>query len=214
MSSGKPIDGGRLVPAAIFHRDAAEGALRLPDGRRVIALATPLLQHLHVALRETLGEAAREILYRTGYEWALQTMLRLHQRLRNEFVTGDFDFWGLDPKLAIEAWWSPFRLSGWGTLTLDVSSLERGLAFVELHESAVASEVVAAKEPACHLYAGLFAGAISFFTRAERHAVEVECRAMNADRCRFVVGPGAEVDSAEVWRQQGAAAAEIVRRLA
>jgi predicted hydrocarbon binding protein len=213
MPPGNSIDGHRPVPAAIFRHDAGEGALRLPNGRRVIALAAPLLQHLHAALHETLGETAREVLYRIGYEWALQDMLRLHQRLKNEFVTGDFDFWRLDPKLAINAWWSPFRLNGWGALTLELSALARGLAFVELHDSAVALAMTDAKQPACHLYAGLFAGAMSFFTRAERHAVEIECRAMHAERCRFVVGPGAEVDSAEVWRQQGTAAAEIVRRL-
>jgi predicted hydrocarbon binding protein len=116
----------------------------------------------------------------------------------------------------LDRWWSPLAQAGWGTVTLDVSSLSRGFAFIELRHSTVVAALAGpnrATEPLCHLYAGLFAGALSFFERAERHGVEIQCAALGAPACRFAVGPGSQIDEVEMWRKQGIAPDEIRRRL-
>jgi uncharacterized protein len=191
--------------------DATDGSIRRPDGERLAAIPAPLMQSLHFALVESLGETAQDVLYRSGYEWALQDMLRLNQQLRGKFG-GGWDFWQADAKFILESWWAPLDAAGWGVAAFDCSALNRGITFVELRQS-IAAALVRADQPVCHLHAGLLAGALSFFDRHERHAVEVQCRAMGKETCTFIVGPGAEVDSAEAWRQQGTPAAEIVRRL-
>lgn len=195
-----------------FRHDPAEGALRLADGAPAVALSEPVIQGLHFALVEAAGENAQDVLYRTGYEWALQDMLRLNRQLQEQFGSGHFDFWQTDAKFVLDTWWAPLAAGGWGGATFGLAALTRGLLFVELRQSPVATAFSGADHPVCHLHAGLFAGALSFFDRAERHAVEVQCLALGAESCRFIVGPGAEVDSAEAWRQQGTSAAEIVRR--
>jgi predicted hydrocarbon binding protein len=77
----------------------------------------------------------------------------------------------------------------------------------------VAAALQSADEPVCHLYAGLFAAAVSFLDRSERHAAELACAAAGAATCVFVVGSGADIDAAEAWRQQKTPVQEIIRRL-
>ncbi len=202
-------------PAAreLFRHDDADGSIRQNGGQRIVAIAEPLLRSLHYSLSKTLDDGTPSVLYRTGYEWALQEMLSLNQAMREEFGSTSFDFWQMDLKFLLETWWLSHESAGWGSLQMDLSALARGLAFLELRGSAVAAALTGASEPVCHLYAGLFAGALSFCQRAERHAVEVQCSAMGKGTCRFVLGPGAEIDSAESWRKQGILPAEIIRRL-
>lgn len=200
-------------PDDSFHRELKAGALRRADAGRVAALAVEFVHDLHFALVENLGDSAQDVLYRTGYEWGLQDMLRLNQHLREEIGGSNFDLWQMDAKFVIDSWWAALAESGWGTCQFDFSRLSRGVVCAELKDSIVAQALDGAEQPVCHLYAGLFAGALSFFERAERHAVEIQCQAMAHDSCRFVIGPGAEVDNAESRRQQGASATEIIRRL-
>lgn len=210
-----PLRGSSEAPFAaskLFRFDAAGGSLHLVDGPRVMAFSQPMIRSLHAALAARLGPG-NDAAYRLGYEWALQDMLRLHQKMRDEFGGKNFDFWQMEAKFILDSWWSPLDAMGWGAAIFDFAAIARGLAFVELRHSVVAAAHPDAAQPVCHLYAGLFAGALGFFERAERHAIEIQCRAVGHDTCRFVVGPGAEIDAAETWRKQGAAAAEIVRRL-
>jgi predicted hydrocarbon binding protein len=211
MPARAPSDVPRA--AELFALDAATGALRAAGGQRVIAFSQPMIHGLHAALAERLGANAGDAIYRVGYEWALQDMLRLHLALKDEFGGKSFDFWQMETKFVLGRWWAPLDAAGWGTVAFDWSALARGLVFVELRHSLVAAALPGAAQPVCHLYAGLFAGALSFFERAERHGVEVQCRAQGHETCRFVIGPGPEIDSAEAWRKQGVAAAEIIRRL-
>src|SRR5438105_2118636 len=88
---------GPLAIAELFRHDPAEGSLRLPDAQRIIAISEPLVRGLHFALVETLGDTAQDALYRIGYEWALQGMLKLNRELRDEAGDPSFDFWQTDP---------------------------------------------------------------------------------------------------------------------
>ena len=197
----------------IFHPDSAQGSLRRVDGQRVAALSVEWVHALHFALLEQFTDNAQDVLYRSGYDWGLQDMVRLNQHLHTKIGGGNFDLWQLDPKFILDSWWAPLAEAGWGRCTFDLVAVSRGIVFVDLQGSVIAAALAGSDQPVCHFYAGLFAGALSFFERAERHAVEVQCSGLGAATCLFVIGPGAEVDAAETWRQQGVAAAEILRRL-
>jgi predicted hydrocarbon binding protein len=198
---------------ASFQADPAQGTLRRTNGARLAVVPAEFLLALHLYLFERFAENAQDVLYRSGYEQGLQDMMLLNQELRDQYGSGSFDFWQMDEKFILDSWWGQLAQAGWGRCTFDLTAHSRGIAFVELEDSPVAAALGNTEHPICHFLAGLFAGAVSFYERAERHATELECRAAGADRCRFVVAGGGAVDSAEGWRQQGVAVAEIMRRL-
>jgi predicted hydrocarbon binding protein len=200
--------------SAFLQVQPAEGTLRLPDGQRAALLPAIFFRHLALELTTSLDDSPRHVLYKFGYDWALRDMVRLSRELGEEFGGGaNLDLWQMDAKFVLDRWWAPLAACGWGACTFDLSSLSRGFGFIELRHSIVAAHASGATQPSCHLYAGLFAGALSFFERVERHAAEFQCAALGAPSCRFVVGPGPQVDEVESWRVQHITAEEIRRRL-
>lgn len=198
----------------VLRHERDEGAIRLPDGQRAAAVPGDFIWSLHRGLAQQLGEQARHVLYEIGYEWGLQDLARLSHHIHEESGGGDHpDLWQMDAKFVLDRWWAPLAAAGWGALTLDLSAQAKGLASVELRHSAAVLPSARASEPVCHLYAGLFAGALSFFERVERHAVETECVALGHPSCRFIVGSGPVIDQAETVRRQGAAHDAIVRAI-
>ncbi len=193
---------------------ANDGAVLLPDGRRVAAWPQVFLRTLHANLAAA-PEAGRQTLYRAGFEWGLQEFVQLSRRLRTDSgAAAGVDIWQMDPAVVFDRWSAPLATAGWGTWTIDRTT-HAGLAVVELRRSAVvAALAAAATEPACHLYAGLFAGALSFYQRAEAHACETSCAALGAETCKFIVGPAAAITQAETARRGGATHDAILRTLA
>ena len=213
MSDRSTSDKSHSAHEEFIRARPAEGALLTPDGRRVAGLPEGLMQALHRGCGEAAAEHARHSLYRAGYEWGLQDMLQLSSRLREESGGATpADLWHLDPPVALERWSAPFAASGWGACLFDLSAHAKGLTFVELRHSAAAAAVSGATVPVCHLYAGLFAGALSFYDRVESHAVETECAALGHACCRFIVGPGPLIDQAESARHSGGTH-DAIRRL-
>ena len=188
------------------------GAAPVRIESRVAPFSVEGLHALHLALIEQFGENAPDILYRSGYDWALRDMVRFKAELQEQ-LGGRTELWDLDTKFILDAWWARLAAAGWGHSTFDCTALSRGVVLVELRGSTVGPAFAATDQPACHLYAGLYAGAFSFFERAERHAAELQCIACGATSCLFAIGPGADIDAAETWRQQGLSAAELTRRL-
>lgn len=214
----RPTNDGRRQSRDDFIRPLpAEGTLRLPDDRRAAVVPALFLGHLHRELTRDLDDASRHALYKFGYEWALQEMVLLSRTVQAEFgAGGNLDLWQMDAKFVLDRWWTPLAQAGWGRVSFDLSSLSRGFAFAELRDSSVVAALAGSArptEPVCHLYAGLFAGAVSFYERSERHGVEIQCAALGASFCRFAVGPGSQIDEVEMWRKQNTAPDEIRRRL-
>jgi predicted hydrocarbon binding protein len=187
------------------------GTLRHLTGN-VSKVSLELVHGFHASLVGQFPENAADVLYRCGYEWALQDMVGLNSRLREEIGGSGFDLWQMEAKFVYESWWTLLQDTGWGRCTFDFGSATRGILVIQLQGSAVAAALAGSEEPVCHLHAGMFAGAVSFFDRGERHAVELQCAAMGAESCQFIVGSGADIDAAETWRQQGTSAGEIIRR--
>jgi uncharacterized protein len=186
-------------------------ALRDADDRPQPVGPLEFVRSLHFQMLETFGDDTQDMLYRNGYEWGLQEMRALNARLRAEYGA-ESDLWQMDPKFVLESWWAPLLAGGWGVWSINPTAKARGITVIDLRNSLVADALPGAEFPVCHLYAGLFAGAFSFFERTERHGVEINCRAAGAEMCTFVIGPGSEIDSVETSRQQGASAADLVAR--
>ncbi len=212
--SSQPTNEGRgsAGPGSSGPPGPAQGVLRNDDGRRRGFVSAEFVRSLHFSVLETFGDQTQDILYQTGFEWGLQDMSGLSRRLRDEYGTAG-DLWQMEPQFVFDTWWSPLAAGGWGAWELAFATQARGVAVIDVRHSLVAASLGAADDPVCHLYAGLFAGALSFFDRAERHAVEIRCQSVGDSVCTFVIGPGADIDAVETWRQQRVAPADILARL-
>jgi predicted hydrocarbon binding protein len=205
--SDGPTPTAERAPEEWFARSFRDAA-----GQPMPVASIEFVRSLHFTLLETFGDDTQDVLYRIGYEWGLREMTALSRRLR-EGTAPSGNLWQMDVKSVLETWWAPLLAGGWGAWTLTATSKARGISAIEMHNSIVASALPGADFPVCHLYAGLFAGGLSFFERAERHGVEISCRAVGDPACTFVIAPAGEVDPVETWRQQGVAMTEIIGRL-
>lgn len=212
MSSEPARDRTPPAGAAPSGPDPFPRALRAGSGRVVAAAPIAFVRTLHFDLLETFADETQDVLYRIGYDWGLRDLTAINEGVRTE-LGGASDVWQLDARFIFPRWWSPLAAQGWGAASFVFKPQARGFALIELENSLVAAALGAADDPVCHLYAGLFAGAVSFFDRTERHGVEIRCRASGSDTCTFVVGAGAEIDSVESWRQQGVTPEQIIQRL-
>lgn len=194
-------------------RDAEAGTLRLRDGQRGVFASEDFIVGLHSGCHEEVGDAANLIMYKCGYEWGLQDMKRFGDRMRHEFGGGKTDMWKMNRHFVMETWWWPLTLEGWGGWTIDYGFEAQGLTFITIRNSAVAKSMEQVGKPVCHMYAGMFAGVMSYYEKVERDAIEVQCYSMGDICCKFLVGAKDKVNAAEFWRREGANANEIIEKL-
>jgi hypothetical protein len=199
-------------PDEFFRTNHLQGTLHLYDGQRAAKVNESFINGLHLGIEEEVGENASSLMmYRCGQKWAEQDMKRFNDRMRHEFGGGKQDIWHMNMRFVFETWWWPLTIEGYGGWKLDLSFRNKNLTVVELTNSAVAQSMALAGKPVCHLYAGLFAGAFSFYDKTERECIEVQCYSMGNDRCKFLIGDKKQVNAADFWRREGANAADILR---
>jgi hypothetical protein len=202
------------TPDEFFRHDPSEGAIYLRDGQRAAKISEAFINGLHSGIEEEVGNTSGLLMYRCGQEWALADMKRFSARMRQEFGGGKLDIWQMNPAFVWECWWWPLAIEGYGGWTLDLSFADKDITLIEIRNSAVAKSMKMVGRPVCHMYAGLFAGAFSFFHRKELQSIEVQCYAMGNDVCKFLVGDEKRVNAAEFWREEGASAQTIRDNLA
>ena len=201
------------TPDEFFRHDPAEGSIYLRDGQRAAKISEAFINGLHSGIEEEVGSSSGLLMYRCGQEWARTDMQRFAARMRQEFGGGKLDIWQMNPAFVWECWWWPLAIAGYGGWTLDLSFADKEITMIEIRNSAVARSMKMVGRPVCHMYAGLFAGAFSFFHRKELQSIEVQCYAMGNDVCKFLVGDERRVNAAEFWREEGASAQTIRENL-
>jgi predicted hydrocarbon binding protein len=149
----------------------------------MLALSRASLAALRAALIRDAGPSAAAYLQEAGYAGG-------------ETVFASFRAWlheqGLpEPdELEVEEFehqaTAYFRDAGWGSLT--IGSLNDAVATLDSADWGEADPESGLDHPACHLSTGMFA---DFFGRIADHelaVLEVECRSMGHERCRFLIG--------------------------
>ncbi|MGZ8218412.1 V4R domain-containing protein [Methylomagnum sp.] len=211
-----PTDGGfagyhnYYVPEEFFRRDSERGAIHLRDGQRTAAVDESFINGLHLGVEEEVGSASSLLMYRCGQRWAQQDMKRFSDRMRHEFGGDKRDIWTMNLRFVLETWWWPLTVEGYGAWRLDMTYRAKDITIVEIRNSAVAQSMAQVGKPVCHLYAGLFAGAFSFYDKTERECIELQCYAMGNDVCKFMIAAEKQINAVEFWRQEGATASEIL----
>lgn len=214
-----PIDGGYrgyhnyFVADEYFSLDAEKGAILLRDGQRAAKVTDLFINNLHMGIEEEVGAASALMMYQCGYAWGMQDMKRFAERMRLEFGGGKRDIWQMNTRFVFESWWWPLTISGFGAWALDLSFQDKGLTVVEIRNSAVAKSMKLLGKPVCHLYAGMFAGVFTFFDKAERECIEIQCYSMGNDVCKFLIGEKSRINAVDFWRQEGASASEILNNI-
>jgi len=201
------------TPDEFFRHEREEGAIYLRDGQRAAKISEAFINGLHLGIEEEVGSSSGLLMYRCGQEWALADMKRFATRMRQEFGGGKLEIWQMNPRFVWECWWWPLTIEGFGGWSLDLNFQDKGISLVEIRNSAVAKSMKLVGRPVCHMYAGLFAGAFSYFHRKELQSIEVQCYAMGNDVCKFLIADEKRVNAAEFWREEGASAKAILENL-
>ncbi len=186
--------------------------MRQRTGVRGLHVTEDFVVGLQQGLEEEVDDAAGLVMYRAGYEWALQDMKAFDARFAAEFG-GQTTLTKANVFFVLESWWWPLTAEGWGTWRVDLSRRKEGLIFVDVFDSAVAKSIGNIGKPVCYLYAGMLAGVFTYLSQRELSGIEIQCYAMGADFCKFLIGSEKQINAASFWVQEGASAQDIFERI-
>lgn len=195
-----------------FDYDPQRGVIDLKTGARAVKVTEDFIVGLQAGLEEEVGDAAAMIMYRAGFEWGLQDMRAFEPRFEREFG-GTTKMTEANIIFVLEQWWWPLTSEGWGAWSIDFSQRKQGLIFSDMYESAVARSLGNIGKPVCHMYAGLLAGVLTYFSKHELSGIEIQCFSMGESFCKFLIGSEKRINAASFWVEEGASAKDIMSRL-
>lgn len=191
--------------------DVRAGKIETRNHERAFFASEDFIVGLQAGLEQEVGDASAVVLYRCGYQWGLTDMRRFEANMRSEFGR---DMRQMNVKFVLEEWWWPLQAMGWGAWEIDMQSKrDQGLVIVNLYDSAVAKTLGEVGKPVCHLYAGMLAGALTYLAKRDLSGIEIQCYAMGATYCRFLVGAEQRLNAVQFWLEEGASASDVIARL-
>ena len=192
-----------------FRFDMEPGTIMDYHHQRNLLVGEDFIVSLLKGLEHEVGESAGWLCYQIGFEWGKQDAV-LFAAWFKEFYKLTLETSNL--AFAMETWWWPYTVQGWGRWLPNLSGRESGFFYVDLFDSAVAKSLGYVGKPVCHLYSGLLAGFFSAAFEQNLCSTEIQCYAMGNDFCRFLVGSEQRIQAAEFWITSGANATEIAER--
>lgn len=196
---------------SFFRWDLARGTVTDWNGAVNFFASEDLITAFMDGLAEEVGDAAPVVLYQMGRQWG---------ELDGQAFAGWFSEEFQRPLrqtnllFLLETWWWPFTAQGWGRWEIDLSLQKQGFLLLNIFDSAIARTLGVVGKPVCHLYAGLFAGFLSYLVQQALECAEIQCYSLGATYCRFVVGKAAAIQPVYGWVNQGLGVRDIEKRLA
>lgn len=157
-------------------------SLDLAD-HQMVALTRASLAALRIALLRDAGPGAAAYLQEAGYAGGEALFSSFRDWLRAR---------GLAPaeELPIEEFEQHatdyFRDAGWGSLR--IGSLRDAVAVLDSADWGESDPAAGLDYPGCHLTTGMFADFFGRIAEFPLAVLEVECRSMGHQRCRFLLG--------------------------
>jgi hypothetical protein len=193
-----------------FKFDLERGQIFDWHGQQNLLATEDFIVGLQKGLEHEVGESSGWLMYLIGKNWGVEDA--------KAFQIWFEKYYNLTLKksnlmFALETWWWPLTVQGWGKWNVDLSSIKEGFLFIDLYDSAVAKTLGNVGKPVCFLYAGLLAGFFSTAFERSLSSIEVQCYSMGNSFCRFLVGSEKRIKAAEFWLSSGATAQEIEQRL-
>jgi predicted hydrocarbon binding protein len=190
--------------------DGEKGTIQTRNAQRTLAVSEDFIVGLQAGLEQEVGDASAVILYKCGYQWGLADMKRFEGIFAREY---ERDVQQSPINFVMECWWWPLQALGWGSWEIDFAKSDQGIVVINLYDSAVAKSLGEVGKPVCYLYAGMFAGVLSHLSRRSLSGIEIQCYAMGANYCRFVVGAEKRINAVEFWLEEGASASDVLAKL-
>ncbi|MCU0711748.1 MAG: hypothetical protein MUC43_06785 [Pirellula sp.] len=206
----QPFKHNYYTSEQFYQRDRQRGIITNVYGQRVLRVTEDFITGVLGGLEDEVGEKAGMVMYETGYAWGMEDMRNFVKRSQGEF---EVDFTKMGMGMMLETWWWPLTIEGWGTWQFDFREAKRDMLFIELYESAVAKTLGDIGAVVCYFYAGLFSAVFSVLSRKDFGCVEIQCYAMGADHCKFLISHAERVNAAAFWRSQGATGKDIMKKV-
>jgi predicted hydrocarbon binding protein len=152
-------------------------------GSGMLAITRDALTALRAALIRDTGPAAAGYLQEAGYAGGGALFEAFRQWLAARGA-------GSPESLSVDGFQREatefFRRAGWGSL--HVGALHETVATLDSTDWGEAQPGSGLEQPSCHLSAGMFADFFGRVADAPLAVMEVECRSVGAERCRFLLG--------------------------
>ncbi len=190
--------------------DPKKGTIYTRNAQRAFHVSEDFIIGLQAGLENEVGDASAVILYKCGFQWGLADMRKFETNMVREYGR---DAQSTNINFLMETWWWPLQTLGWGSWEIDFSKGEQGIVVINLYDSVVAKTLGEVGKPVCYLYAGMFAGVMTHLSRRPLSGIEIQCYAMGATYCRFVIGAEKRINAVEFWLEEGAGASDILAKL-
>jgi uncharacterized protein len=206
----QPVRHNYYYDDSFFKHDPKTGIIENVYGQRVVRVSEDFITGLLGGLEEEVGDAAGEIMYKTGFQWGIEDMKSFTPRIQQEF---ELQFQKMGMGFMLETWWWPLQIEGWGGWRYDFRQGKNGLIFIDLFESAVAQSLGDVGKVMCYFYAGMFAAVFTTLAKRELACIEIQCYSMGEDYCKFLISTAKRVNAAAFWRSEGATSGDIIKKV-
>ncbi len=206
----QPIKHNYYTHEDFLRFDAKAGTILTRNGQRVMQTSEEFIVGLQAGLEQEVGDASPVVMYKCGFAWGLADMKKFEATIAREYGR---DVQQQNLQFVMETWWWPLQALGWGSWEVDFGKQEQGIVVVNLYDSVVAKTLGEIGKPVCYLYAGLFAGVFTHLSRRALAGIEIQCYAMGATYCRFVIGAEKRINAVEFWLEEGASASDVLAKL-
>jgi uncharacterized protein len=190
--------------------DSQKGTIHTRNSARTFHVSEDFIVGLQAGLEQEVGDASAVIMYKCGFRWGLADMKNFETTMFKEFGK---DIQNMNLNFVMEQWWWPLQAMGWGSWEIDITKGDQGIIIVNLYDSAVAKTLGEIGKPVCYMYAGLFAGVMTHLARRSLSGIEIQCYAMGATYCRFILGAEKRINAVEFWLEEGASASDVIAKL-
>jgi len=175
----------RIFEDGRLNFDLEQGTVRSFTSERVLYLSSDVLRGVYDALRDEAGPAWAIILKNCGRIWGRRLMQSFDEELKasglqaqGEATVGKFLHF-------TEAY---FPLHGWGHLHLNLDhAASSGVVTAELRHSLFVSLIEEETQPVDSMIAGMLASFFSHVSGQELDCLELTCRGVGAEACRFAI---------------------------
>ncbi|NQT84050.1 hypothetical protein HQ563_13575 [bacterium] len=206
MAEPEVKDTQEIEMAGFLRRDETTGELRTADDRRAVVMTGELWRALTDSLSDRLAGEFDEALYAAGRIWGggafaefAKKVSAAQKSLYHTRNMGLSDFKQEFNDYLVRHGWGRFDIYD-----------KYELIFIDLSSSAYAEMLGEREAMTCSLMAGFFSGFFSDLTGVELSCIELQCAALRAEKCTFVVGDSALTASVRKWLSKGRSFDEIV----
>lgn len=193
-------------PVAFLKPDEPAGQIRTADDKRAVVMTAVLWKALTDSLEGKLAAESDDVLYAAGRSWGMQSYAKFAEEmgasrkaLYHTRNMGLSDFKDQFNTYLVRHGWGRFDIYE-----------KYDLIFIDLFSSPIPEMAQKREAMTCSLMAGFFSGFFTELIGVDFSCIELQCAALGANKCTFVVADSAITGSVRKWLSKGRSFEEIV----